>query len=209
MIQKVVLVTAFILGVLGAYAQGPWSKEYDKDNIIIHTRDAGDIKFKEFKAEMVTSGTMEACVAVFLDYQTHNKFMYSLLDCQLVERNNSKDYYLHYMIDVPWPYNDRDMVVRAQFKKQSDKLVTLQMNSYPDKKPSDDYVRMRVTEGIWSFEQINSSQVKITYINKSDPSGNIPAWLANMFIIDGPKETLLGLEKRIPQYSSKVVSWLH
>lgn len=208
-IFQLILILPLILGTFISYGQGAWEKEYDQDKLVIYTRAANDIKFREFKAEIVFDGKLEACIAAFVDYKGHKDFMYSIANCELVDRANSQEYYLYYVIDFPWPYTDRDMITKVKFTKQSNTLVTMRLDSYPNKKPLTDLVRMEVTEGEWRFEQINATQLKITYTNKSDPAGNVPAWMANMFLVNGPKDTLLGLKDRTPKYASKTVSWLH
>ena len=63
-------------------------------------------------------------------------------------------------------------------------------NNLAEKK---DVVRIRNAEGKWIFEDLKNGHIRVTYQFYGDPEGNIPSWIINLFIVDGPYDTLINL----------------
>jgi len=56
---------------------------------------------------------------------------------------------------------------------------------------------VRITEhyDITTIIPIEENRVKVVMQGYTDPGGNIPTWIVNMFIADGPYESMLALKK--------------
>jgi hypothetical protein len=60
---------------------------------------------------------------------------------------------------------------------------------------SDDYLRIEISQGSWIFKKIDDNRVEVIHQFMSDPGGNIPKWIVNMFIVSGPYKTLENLKE--------------
>ena len=110
---------------------------------------------------------------------------------------------------MPWPVDNRD-VVTWQVLRKIEKGYIIEVSSLPDKmKERDDYVRLRVSEGFWLFENKNDGQVKVTYQFQAEPDG-LPAWVVNIFIVDSPYNTLRNMREMVKRepYKSVRLSYL-
>ena len=77
------------------------------------------------------------------------------------------------------------------------------------KEENTDNIRVPHLHSVWTFEPIESGLIKMTYILNSDPGGNIPDWLVNLAIDEGPVQTIkrfLDLLKTNKYQSEKLVS---
>ncbi len=102
---------------------------------------------------------------------------------------------VYYTSDLPWPISDRDVVVRVSKSARESGEVLMTLASVPDAYPRrEDYIRMVISHGTWRFIPQNNGQIKIIYQYHGDPAGSIPDWIINMFIVDGPFETLTNLK---------------
>ena len=70
-------------------------------------------------------------------------------------------------------------------------------NYIPDKSG---IVRIEEAKGIWKFTQKENGETKVLYQFLGDPGGNIPSWIINIFIVDGPYKTLMNLKQFVKKY---------
>ena len=58
-------------------------------------------------------------------------------------------------------------------------------------------------KGKWVFTPLENGKTQVYHQFGGDPGGSIPAWIVNMFLVDGPYKTMLGLQETIAKRSSK------
>lgn len=175
-------------------AQKDWLLEKDKDGVQIFTRKLDHHKVKEFKAITYTSKSVSDLEKLIKDVEHYPDWVYSVSFGELLEEDGDSRI-LYYIFDVPWPVSDRDMVIKS-FKTQDEfGNLKFNINLVKDYKPEiSGYVRMKEVFGSWTFIP-EGDNTKIIYQFYGDPSGNLPAWLVNMFIVEGPYETMVNLRK--------------
>jgi hypothetical protein len=112
---------------------------------------------------------------------------------------------------MPWPLWNRDLVSKSTFYPKPDKSVLMKMEAAPTKKPeSDSHVRMKSAKGYWLVTPISDKKTEIVYQYKADPNG-ISAVLVNMFLLEAPKATFVGLKEQVKlaKYQNPDLSWLY
>ena len=60
-----------------------------------------------------------------------------------------------------------------------------------------DFLRIREGSGYWELTEDDNKNVKVIYQFHGEPGGDIPAWLANSFVVRHPFETLKNLKNRL------------
>jgi hypothetical protein len=50
-------------------------------------------------------------------------------------------------------------------------------------------------QGFWEVVETSDGKLEITFQMQVDPGGSIPSWLANMFVVDTPFNTLNELKR--------------
>lgn len=186
-----------------------WKKEYDNGEMKIYTRAHTD-GIKEFKGVITVETSLLNCVGLLYDVSRHPDFMYSVGEGEVIDKESDLKRYLHYIVDMPWPLDDRDIVSLVSTEQDSEtKTVRMVTTSTPNKIPNTDLERMQRAEGLWQFKPVEGNKVEITYQYLSDPQG-IPTWVVNMFLLSAPKNTLNGFKEAVTEvdYQSNKFPWL-
>lgn len=203
--------TSFILILLctllqfSVESQENWILKKDKNSIKVFSRKTKNFKFDELKVECEYEGRMSQLVAVLLDVNKHYEWVYKTAKSQFIKRTSDTDVFFYTEIECPWPFLNRDLVVRMNLiQNAKDKILRIQAddvnNLLPDKKH---IVRIKYSRATWTVTPLNNKKFKIEYRIQIDPGDGVPAWLLNMFASNGPYDTFLKLKEEIklPQYA--------
>jgi len=99
----------------------------------------------------------------------------------------------------PFPVKDRDSVFeQITVIDKNGKHARITLNPLPDFIPeNEDAVRVKNGSGFWDLEADNNNNVKVIYQFHGEPGGDVPAWLANNFVVSHPFKTMENLKKRL------------
>ena len=115
---------------------------------------------------------------------------------KVLKKINENEKYLYYTTDLPWPFDDRDVVVIAKRIKMKNGSLKVTMDSRPDYIPEKEgFIRMQEITGFWLFVPKPDNKIKVIYQYYGDPAGELPASIINMLIVSGPYDTLTNLRK--------------
>ena len=172
-----------------------WELEKDKNDIKVFTRYVKDSDFKEFKGEMTVANEKSKIINILKDVAHYKEWVADCEKVELLKVEGSNQY--HYVeTSVPWPLKNRDMTYHFQYLKENnvetEVIITGKPNYIPEK---NGIVRMEKANGFWKLTSLGDNRIKVTYQLHAEPSGKIPAWLANSTVVDMPYSTLLGLRE--------------
>jgi len=195
----------YLVSVNSCIAQN-WELEYDKKGLQVYTTGEG---IKTYRIETEVNAPVRACVALMQDIKKHPKFLSSIKRAQLDKQVSETEFYLYYKIDLPWPYQDRDVYTNAKFIKLPDGGVRCDLKSQPHLYPKTNLVRMEDADGYWLFTPISDVKTKLTYEFRSDPKG-VPTYLVNKNITKGPLKSVKKFKKwcKKRRYKKKDIAWL-
>jgi hypothetical protein len=198
------LLVSLLLPVI-AKSQHVWKLKKDKNGIKVFSRKSDKFKFDELKVECVMDGTLSQLAAVLLDVNNQHQWVYKTAKSQLLETVGTAEVIYYSEIECPWPFENRDMVVRMRMMQNiTDKVVTIEAKNVsgymPDKLR---LVRINYSNAHWTVTPISATQFKVYYTIQVDPGEGVPAWLLNLFAINGPYESFSNLKEKIklPVYS--------
>lgn len=175
--------------------ESSWEKSLDKDDIVIYTRLAEESKFKEFLAEVTMEGSIDKFIEIFTDIENYPNWMPDCKSVEVVENPTPNDFTYHMKLKVPFPFSNRDIVQQFILRKDGTTLKVELINR-PNKVPEDKkYVRMQQAKGQWIIKEISNEEISIRFQFFADPGGDIPAWLANSFVVKNPHLTLRNLKE--------------
>jgi len=172
-----------------------WKLRKDKHGITVYTRDHKDEGLLEYKAFAIVKTNMDQLVNIINDVENYPAWT---ANCEMAEvykvlSDSSRIEYL--TTSVPWPLDDRDVVMEFVVTKHTEDYFEANLTSVPDAVPENDkYVRIITSEGNWIFRKKDEESIEIEHRFKSDPGGKIPMWIVNMFIVSGPYKTLMKLK---------------
>lgn len=171
-----------------------WKLEKDNNGIQVYTRKVKDFKLKEFKAITTIKATPEMLLDVIRGVDQYTEWMENMEKSEVLKKVTEDEIYIYAESKVPWPFSNRDVVTYSKLYWEGDKAI-VDMTGVSDFIPKKKgIIRLPYSKGSWTFKPINEEETEIIYQYQGDPGGKIPGWVANIFIVDGPYKTLLGLE---------------
>jgi hypothetical protein len=185
--------------------QDDWTIRKDKNGIKVSSRKVKNYKFDELKVECVFEGRISQLASVLYDVNKQYQWVYKTTKSQLLKELSTSDVFFYTEIECPWPFDNRDLVVHMQMKQDpGNKVLTIEaknVNDYlPEKKG---IVRVKYSSAVWTVTPLNSHQFKIDYRIQIDLGDGVPAWLINLFSVNGPYDSFSNLKEKIkqPQYA--------
>ena len=176
-----------------------WKKDLEKDDIIIYTRHIEGSKFKEFLAEASMNGTIDKFIEVFTDIEAYPNWMPDCKSVEIIDSPTPFDITYHLTLKVPFPFANRDMVQQLVLNRQ-DSSLEIDLINRPNEIPEyKKHVRIQNAVGHWRIEEKAPDKLDIEFQYHADPGGDIPAWLANTFIVKSPHTTLRRIKKMLAE----------
>lgn len=174
----------------------PWQHTREGDGITVYTRGGESSGFKEIKATVTLECSLQTLVGALTDYGNYKNWIYSTTDSYTITKVSDLENTVYQYIDAPWPLSDRDVCMRIKVT-QDPKSLTVTIDSKSEntlKEYIGGVVRVPYNYAHWDIVPIAKNKLSCTYFLKTNPGGAIPAWIANMFITDGPYESILKLK---------------
>lgn len=205
--MKSLLVTLLMALLTVTAHAGDWTLKKDEDGIRIYVRNMEGSKFRSFRGvtDMVT--TLHALMAVHKDGTMAKQWLKDCEKAEFITEFDPKGYSMYFRTKAPWPVKDRDYALRYTLAQDPvTRTLVLQFTGDADLVPEQkDCVRMSKIDGIWRMTPTGAGLVHVEYEVHADPNGDLPAWLANQFVVDQPFHTLKKLRKQVllPQYQSQ------
>lgn len=194
-----------LLGVcLVGYGQTDWELKSEKGGTRVYTRTFSDSKFKAIRVEVELDATLSQLVAVLMDVRTAADWVYATKSAVLIKQFSPSELVYYSEVKLPWPMSNRDFIARLTATQDArTKVVTIDGPTVSDYVPvKDGIVRVSKSEGKWVLTPVGAHRIKIDYTLRTDPGGDLPAWLFNLFVTRGPTESFQNLKEQLkkPEY---------
>lgn len=171
MLRLLVLLTA-----LPAAAQS-WTKQEDKEGVLLETRDVPATGLEEIRVTTLHSASPERiCTAVWG------------ADTRTLESGFKKREVVAETTDERWTYErvsaplarDRDYTIHVKRERISNEgcLVSFDAQNHKGPPPQQGVVRVPAIRGAWEVSRDTTGKTRIVYTVYSEPGGRVPAFLA-------------------------------
>lgn len=199
MITRVTLLLILLTGPAGAYAQTDWDLKTEKKGLKVYTRTFPDSKFKAIKVQLELEATLSQLVAVLMDVNTGASWVYATKTSVLLKQISPAELVYYSEVKLPWPINNRDFIARLKVSQDPNtRVVTIDGPTMPDYVPAKkDIIRVKASEGKWIIAPTGKGYIRVEYTLRTDPGGDLPAWLFNLFVTKGPVESFENLKVQI------------
>lgn len=176
-----------------------WKLVKNKNGVKAYTREVENSDIKQVKVITVIKSTLTAPVAIVRDVKSHTKWIYRCKTAKILKTVAENDHYYYNESIAPWPVKNRDIITHAVItQNKKTKIITISSTGMPDFiKKSDGIVRIQKLKAKWQFTPIKGGFVEISFTLLINLGGEIPAWIVNMAIADGPFETVLNMTKEV------------
>jgi len=176
-------------------AQHNWKLEKSKNGINVYTAEAKGSSFKIVKVECNITGTYSKLISILTNVGGFHKWIYNNKRSQLLKQFTPYDFIYYSETSMPFPFSNRDLVIRMQIKTDSlPKFLTISGSHQKDYLPEiPGRQRLPFYKASWKVTMPTASTLHVSYLLELDPGGSLPAWLANSFADKGPFGTFNNL----------------
>lgn len=183
-----------LLCVLSGFAlAGDWRLER-RDNardISVYTRKIPGTSYNTFYAVMRVNARLAGIVAVLSDVQAMPEWLARMKSAKLIKREGDSDIWLHTVYKLPYPFIEREGVMRATLKQDQTgvvEIVTRAEKGFVSTNPK--RIRLTNMQSTWRLTPEKNGVVKIEMWGQGDPGGYLPPMLFNYNLPDESVQTL-------------------
>ena len=189
-----------LLSIVAFCQEGEWKLERNKEGVAVYTRKSSESAIREYKVLTTVYTDLETFVGIITNTKEFTKWMENLESATTLEEVNQNEFYNYFTADLPWPFDDRDMVVNLKLDPDYEKGECVAYSkTAPDYiKLKKGYERMCKGKGKWVIKQADK-HVQVMYTFAGDPGLPLPAWIINMFLVDGPFKTFVNLREFVKE----------
>lgn len=192
-------------------AAEPWHKTGEEDGVVLETREVPGSPMPEFRGTTVIAAEFYDVAAVLDDLDRYCEWQQRCLKAREVARVSELDRYFYSRTGVPWPLQDRDVVVRGKSVGLAEgQEVWVRFESVTDARwpPIDGVVRIPLAKGSWHVVRIDDGHTMVQYQVQADPGGLVPGWAARLSAKQVPRDTLAGLRRQLPKIKGKYAAFV-
>jgi hypothetical protein len=182
MILQVILCLTFLQI---SFAADEWELVEEIDGVKVFESAWEGYSEHQYKGIRVFQQPVEIIAAVLADINSYPSWFYRCAEAKKISDNDTSvlDFSLYIVIDVPWPFSDRDAVFHAVTAVDHDSgKVVIRSKARPE---SDfvlhkNHVRITNSEQQWILEKIAPHKTQATFINRVAVSGSMAAFISDM-----------------------------
>ena len=170
-----------------------WVLKKNENNIKVYLR-KNEKNTSEYLAETIIGSDIESILKFILDFDNSYKWMYRLEESKILEKSNDTLFYVYFKMEMGWPLKKRDLVSDVKISRE-DNIVTVDLTSTPGYIPLDkNLIRIIDSKSTWTLSKTDSNETKVTLQSYAEID-NIPSFVIDMFILDGPLHSMKNLRK--------------
>lgn len=161
---------------------GEWEAVSNSDGVQTYVRwieNKEGIKTRERQGEMVIECPAEDAISIIANAKSTEHWMKNVKESFEIKRVNSFEWYTYTLFNIPWPFENRDLVsgntIKTNFKKDSTIINIISREKYI---PSRSGIK-RLTDytASWGIISITNEKVKITFTAITNTPPMFPRWI--------------------------------
>ncbi|MDI1301543.1 MAG: START domain-containing protein [bacterium] len=183
----------FLCVLSGLALAGDWQLERRDDarDISVYTRKIPGTSYNTFYAVTRVNARLAGIVAVLSDVPAMPEWLARMKSAKLIKREGDSDIWLHSVYKLPYPFIDREGVMRATLKQDQSgvvEIVTRAEKGFVSTNPK--RIRLTNMQSTWRLTPEKNGVVKIEMWGQGDPGGYMPPMLFNYNLPDESVQTL-------------------
>lgn len=183
-----------LLSFNGFSQENGWLLEKESAGIAVYTREVETTKVREFRATGTINSPAHEVVKILKDVPNYPRWIEDVHSSRILANSKNKLSF-YYELHLPWPITNRDIAMNMLITTDSSNTILLELTSNNNiMEEASGFIRMTDVYGYWKVSPLNELNCKVTYQFLADPGGNLPSWVINLFIVDGPFKTLQNLD---------------
>lgn len=165
------------------------------EGIEVYTCKVGDSKIKSIQSSFALSTTFADLANALIDLDNFYKWQYKIRKTEMLKHISKDEFIYRAELETPWPVSNRDLILHVKLSKgPSAGEYHFSAIGRPDFiPPRPGFVRVPLSEAHWYIRVTEQKNLEIKHSILIDPGGNIPAWLMNLSLAEGPYQTFKNL----------------
>lgn len=174
-----------------------WKLTKKKDSVTVYTRSIEGFETKQFKATTtINRARLHSVAAIIMDAEHTENWIADVEKGDFLAQPNDTNWISYLLLTLPWPFDNRELILDNFLSQDEKGIVTIKLSSHHDHIPlNDKYVRIIKAEGYWQLIE-TANGVEVEYVFVGETAGNIPQWLVNLFVVDGPITTMSNIREQ-------------
>jgi len=195
--QRNLMVFAFLLVNLSFTSSIDWELKKSSKGIFVYTKQSPNSGIKEVKCVTNFQSSLKNLVCFIKDIKAHPQYIYQCKNSFIIKNVNDSELYYYHETETPWPVANRYGVIYYKITQNNlTKVVNIKSNGVLGMYPNQpDLVEVPALTATWTFTPKSDGTVDGVYYLYLNPGGNVPIWLINMFVVDGPFLTILKMKE--------------
>lgn len=170
-----------------------WQLTKNQSGIKVYLREKKGSAFKQYRAVGYVNASISSLVAIMNDTAYLKNWINRTKKAEILKQISATESVNRTVTAAPWPLKDRETIYHTKFSQTNSGVVTVTSKAWPNYLPKNSMVRVTKMRALWRFTPMKNGRVKIEHIGHVNPGGSIPAWAANLFVVDIPFKTMKGL----------------
>ena len=175
-----------------------WALEVDEDGVVVYVRpEAGSDM--SVKVSTVARTTVAEVQRVLDDAAAYPEWVHRCAGAYVIPGGAPNDYVYYSHIDLPFPFQDKEVVARIQQYVLSEtgvlvRNITAEPDALPPPKGRD---RLLAYDARWTVTPLPQGTVEITCQVRTSAGSGLPMWLRTEILTGGPAQTVKNLRRRL------------
>jgi hypothetical protein len=172
----------------------------DKDGIKVYKVDRAGYNIKGYKVELIIEAEAARIRAFMMDFDHYTNWAYNHEASKTLVPLKNGVAVSYRRIGVPWPIDDREMICQVVLKNGANGSFSVRISpSTHPYAPTEGLVRMTRFDEAYYITPLGGGKCKVLVEGVADPGGSVPAWLVDMFITEGPYESMKAMREALRQ----------
>lgn len=194
----ILLISMIFLNIpLSSQANDNWILIKKSKGLKVYTKMDQSSGLKSVKITGSIAADKLSVIDALNDVKNYTQWVYKCMESAKLEALSSNQYYYYVRTDMPFPFEDRDLVVLTTQSVDKNGVYHSISKAAPTKIRSKHSVaRIDSFSSHWKIYRRSAQSIRFEYVVAIDPGGYIPSWLVNLGVTIGPERTISDLEAR-------------
>lgn len=189
-----------LLFISGARGQQDCSLKKQKDDLKVFTCDTDSGRLKTLRSEFILEQTtFEELEEFMLNVGNYVNWQYNTIEAKILQKTHDHSIVYRVVVEAPWPLSNREMITKLSihFDSTAQQLKITNHNTSYEFPQNKELVRVPFSDGVMLVSKLDASSLKVVYSLRIDPGGNVPAWLVNIAMAEGPFYSFTKLKQKL------------
>jgi len=184
-----------------------WTLGKQSKGIRLYTHPVPGMSIDEFRGLGKDGIRIDVVYQVLTDLPAYKDWVDYLAASSIVRHDTPDEYIVYHHYDLPWPFSDRDILVRVTLQRDYDHgMLSAKMRAVPDTvlvPVCEGCVRIPFMDGDIHMRYVTRDSTEGYFTERLDLGGSMPQWLNEMIGSELPFVVLskLRVECRKPKYN--------